>query len=82
MKLVTPEQMNCIDAFCAESCGLPTRILMERAAGALRDEVCAKFDLSKIQIAAFCGGGNNVGDCLAALNLLRQAGAAVSARCV
>ena len=79
MKLVTPEQMNCIDAFCAESCGLPTRILMERAAAALREAVCAELAESSGNVVAFCGGGNNGGDGLAALLQLHGAGIPVSA---
>ena len=71
-RLVTGEEMKQLDAFTIEYHGVPSLVLMERAALAsvevLYDE---GFDLS--HVAVFCGAGNNGGDGFAIARLLHLA---------
>lgn len=71
--LVTSAQMKELDRRTIEGHGMPSLVLMERAAlaavGTLRDE---GFDLSRT--VCFCGPGNNGGDGIAVARLLHLAG--------
>ena len=71
-RLVTGEEMKQLDAHTIEHHGVPSLVLMERAALAsvevLYDE---GFDLSCV--AVFCGAGNNGGDGFAIARLLHLA---------
>ena len=72
-RIVTGEEMKLLDKQAIEEHGMPSMVLMERAAlaavGVLRDE---GFDLSRV--VAVCGPGNNGGDGIAVARLLRLAG--------
>jgi NAD(P)H-hydrate epimerase len=71
-RLVTGEEMKQLDAHAIEYHGVPSLVLMERAALAsvevLYDE---NFDLTRV--AVFCGAGNNGGDGFAIARLLHLA---------
>ena len=77
MKVVTAAQMKQLDQRTIEVHGVPSLVLMERAALAcvdvLREE---RFDLS--QVVVICGPGNNGGDGLAIARLLHLAGVRVA----
>jgi NAD(P)H-hydrate epimerase len=72
-RLVTSAEMKELDKNTIETHGVPSMVLMERAAlaavEALHDE---EFDLSRV--AAVCGPGNNGGDGVAIARLLHIAG--------
>jgi len=71
-RLVTGEEMKQLDAFTIEHHGVPSLVLMERAALAsvevLHEE---NFDLTRAVV--FCGAGNNGGDGFAIARLLHLA---------
>ncbi len=66
-----------IDAISIQEIGIPSEVLMERAAMAVarcvRDE-CAGAALKKPKILAVCGTGNNGGDGVAAARILKDMG--------
>lgn len=67
--LVTGSQMRKIDAYAIETIGIPSMVLMERAALAVAEEVqrlAGKTDC----IWSVCGTGNNGGDGIAAARIL------------
>lgn len=75
--VVTAEQMKRIDAYSIREIGIPSAVLMERAALALAD--CAQEYLGKKgSVAAVCGFGNNGGDGIAAARILSLRGWRVS----
>lgn len=68
-RLVTDAEMNICDAYTIEKIGLPSLVLMERAALSVAEElISGKFDLTDCLI--ICGTGNNGGDGLAVARLL------------
>lgn len=70
------EEMRRCDAFTIEH-GVPSRTLMERAAGeAVASLVEAKPEPGRV--LAVCGGGNNGGDGMIAARMLRERGCDVS----
>ena len=76
MILVTAEQMREADRRTIEEVGLPGAVLMENAAqGAVRALKAAVGEPAGLDVAAFCGRGNNGGDGLAMLRILANQGA-------
>jgi NAD(P)H-hydrate epimerase len=77
-RLVSSDEMKELDRDTIESHGVPSLVLMERAALAaietLRDE---EFDLTRV--AVVCGPGNNGGDGIAIARLLHLSGSIVTA---
>ncbi len=80
MILVTAKEMRTADRQTIEEIGLPGAVLMENAAQGLAREVAAHYgDPEGLDVAAFCGKGNNGGDGLAALRILKNQGAEATA---
>ena len=79
MKLFTAAEMKEIDRVAIEERGIPSDVLMERAARHLANEVLA-LSVEEKSAVVFCGSGNNGGDGVAAARFLQQAGWRV--RCV
>ncbi len=78
MKLVTPEQMNKIDACTVKDYGVPGLLLMENAASALVSEAVSMLEGCRgKRVVAIAGAGNNGGDAFAAARLLQCKGADV-----
>lgn len=70
--LVTGNEMKCYDDFTINELGIPSLVLMERAALAAYQQLLAsQVNLSNILIV--CGSGNNGGDGFALARLLNQA---------
>ena len=82
MELFTAAQMKEIDRIAIEERGIPSDVLMERAARALTEEVQKLVGTSERQYSAviFCGPGNNGGDGVAAARFLLEQGWSV--KCV
>jgi hydroxyethylthiazole kinase-like uncharacterized protein yjeF len=77
-KLVTAAEMKALDAYTIQEIGVPSMVLMERAALAAVDVLYEKhFDLTKV--LCICGTGNNGGDGLAVARLLHLKGIRVQA---
>lgn len=71
--LVNATQMKLCDQYTIDTIGIPSMVLMERAALAVVDELKhGDYDLSQILIV--CGSGNNGGDGYAIARLLHLAG--------
>ena len=78
MKLVTPEQMNALDACTINDYGIPGLLLMENAASAVVSEAVNMLGGCRgKRIVALAGRGNNGGDAFAAARLLHCKGADV-----
>lgn len=77
---LTREQVRAVDRICVEEYAIPSLLLMEHAAIALRDacRTLARGHLTHRTFAIICGGGNNGGDGYALARLLRNAGACVT----
>ena len=77
-QLVTAEQMRAYEGYLMETLGIPSLLLMERAAGYIRD---AAAELLKGRrnpvILVVSGCGNNGGDGLAAARMLSEEGAQI-----
>ena len=71
--ILNASQMKQLDAYTIEEIGIPSMVLMERAALAVADAVSAGLP-SPAKIAAVCGVGNNGGDGVAAARILRARG--------
>ncbi|PAB01207.1 NAD(P)H-hydrate epimerase [Enterococcus canintestini] len=73
-QLVNAKQMKACDQYTIDTIGIPSMVLMERAALAVFNELMEKekYDLSQVLIV--CGSGNNGGDGLAIARLLHLAG--------
>lgn len=67
--LVTGKQMKEIDAYTIQTIGIPSMVLMERAAFAVAEEVKALAGKEEL-IWAVCGTGNNGADGIAAARIL------------
>lgn len=77
--LLTAQEMSDADRFTSTKLGIPSIVLMERAALAAADAVRADFPVPfsgkrPIRIAAVAGKGNNGADALAAGRILMDAG--------
>ena len=68
MRLLSAAEQRELDRLAADA-GLPTRVLMENAGGAVAREVLA---LHARRVAVCCGPGNNGGDGFVAARLLRE----------
>jgi NAD(P)H-hydrate epimerase len=76
-KLVTAEEMKRLDEDTIKNHGVPSLVLMERAALAVVDVLHDEdFDLSSV--IAVCGPGNNGGDAIAVARLLHIEGCGVT----
>lgn len=71
--IVTRKEMQAIDAYSIEKCGIPAVVLMERAALVLVEHI-KKINVTKGRILIVVEGGNNGGDGLAAARILCQSG--------
>lgn len=73
--LVSAEEMKRYDNYTIKKIGIPSLVLMERAALAVRDVLIERFeDMKEKKILVLCGGGNNGGDGLAVARLLLDYG--------
>ena len=77
-KAITAEQMRHYDSYTINTIGIPSLVLMERAALAVRDEVLNAFPLNLQNIVGVAGSGNNGGDGLDVARLLHIAGVKVT----
>ena len=77
-KAITAEQMRHYDSYTNNTIGIPSLVLMERAALAVRDEVLNAFPLNLQNIVVVAGSGNNGGDGLDVARLLHIAGVKVT----
>lgn len=75
--LVNAEQMKAIDTYSIEQIGIPSLVLMEKAAMQVADAVLLQAK-KEDKIIAVCGAGNNGGDGIAAARILKEAGLNVS----
>lgn len=71
--IVTKKEMQAIDAYTIEKIGIPSAVLMERAALSVVEEV-ERINVSHGRILIVVEGGNNGGDGLAAGRILLQRG--------
>lgn len=71
--LVDTKEMKAIDAYTINHIGIPSLVLMERAALAAAGEIIARCSKND-KILAVCGMGNNGGDGVCAARILREAG--------
>lgn len=77
-KAITAEQMRHYDSYTINTIGIPSLVLMERAALAVRDEVLNAFPLNSQNVVVVAGSGNNGGDGLDVARLLHIAGVKVT----
>lgn len=70
--LLNHSDMRSCDSFTTDRLKVPSEVLMERAALAVRDAALSEFDPDKVLV--LCGSGNNGGDGFAAARLLLNAG--------
>jgi NAD(P)H-hydrate epimerase len=75
---ITAEQMRHFDSYTINKIGIPSLVLMERAALAVRDEVLNAFPLYLDHVVVVVGSGNNGGDGLDVARLLHIAGVKVT----
>ncbi|MDD3338733.1 MAG: NAD(P)H-hydrate dehydratase [Lachnospiraceae bacterium] len=71
-RIVTAEQMKSMDRYTIEQIGLPSVLLMERAALAIVAELEEQYDLKRVLVV--CGSGNNGGDGIAIARILHCKG--------
>jgi len=71
--LLNHEEMAACDRATSDNMGIPSIVLMERAALSIRDVVRERYPLAH-RILAVCGSGNNGGDGFAAARLLHLDG--------
>lgn len=72
--LVTGGQMKAIDQYTIQTIGIPSVVLMERAAAAVADAVEQEAAAGNCSIWAVCGTGNNGADGIAAARILHNKG--------
>jgi NAD(P)H-hydrate epimerase len=71
--LVNSSQAKAIDTYTIQQTGIPSLVLMERAALAVADsviQIASKDSRKAVSICAVCGNGNNGGDGIAAARIL------------
>lgn len=74
--LLNSQQMKNCDNYTIEAIGLPSMVLMERAALAVYEELLGgSYDLRRVLVV--CGCGNNGGDGMAVARLLKEHGVCV-----
>ena len=59
---ITAEQMRRYDSYTINIIGIPSLVLMERAALAVRDEILNAFPINLQNVVVVAGSGNNGGD--------------------
>ena len=67
--VVTGKEMKNIDNYTIQNIGIPSLVLMERAACSLVERMKERMD-KKARILCVCGAGNNGGDGVAAARIL------------
>ncbi|MDE6568097.1 MAG: NAD(P)H-hydrate epimerase, partial [Lachnospiraceae bacterium] len=67
-----------IDRISIQEIGIPSMVLMERAAMSVASCIMETTDPESDSILAVCGTGNNGGDGVAAIRILQEAGYSVS----
>ncbi|MBQ8189739.1 MAG: NAD(P)H-hydrate dehydratase [Lachnospiraceae bacterium] len=76
--VVTAAQMQSADRHTSDETGIPSLVLMERAALAVADEICHYFqetdDIHGKKVCIACGSGNNGGDGFALGRILQERG--------
>lgn len=76
-RIVTGYQMKALDTYTIETMGVPSLVLMERAALAVTDEILGgNYSLDRVLVV--CGTGNNGGDGVAVARILHLKGYRVS----
>lgn len=75
---ITAEQMRHYDSYTINTIGIPSLVLMERAALEVRDEILNAFPLNLQNVVVVAGSGNNGGDGLDVARLLHIAGVKVT----
>lgn len=79
--VVTAAEMQSADQYTSEKLGLPSIVLMERAALAVADEICRRFaavkERKQTKVCIACGSGNNGGDGFALGRILNERGFSV-----
>ncbi len=83
--LVTAEEMRRYDKYTIEEMGVPSMVLMERAALAAYDRIekyRSEHPGTKMKVLIMAGTGNNGGDGLALARLLSEGGYTVEVWCV
>ncbi len=69
--ILTAREMRACDDYTMTALGVPSQVLMERAAGAVVDVLLARTDLfPRGRVLFLCGSGNNGGDGFAAARFL------------
>lgn len=80
MRIATAQQMRDLDHTTIYDWGVPSALLMERAAQGILSACLSVLDVQEGKRAAvFCGAGNNGGDGVAVARLLLQSGVTVRA---
>ena len=77
-KGLTSQQIKAIDEYTIDDIGLPSMVLMERAALAITQKLLESDRKSEFSYDIVCGMGNNGADGLAIGRLLHQAGRTVT----
>ncbi len=78
--LLNSRQMKSVDEYSINNIGIPSLVLMERAALAVKDRILSMSGTAccasarNLRVLCICGRGNNGADGLAAARLLSQAG--------
>lgn len=75
-QVVTCQEMKSCDSYTIERMGVPSCVLMERAALKVVEELEKRFTTENIKqkILCVCGSGNNGGDGVAIARILHQHG--------
>jgi hydroxyethylthiazole kinase-like uncharacterized protein yjeF len=75
MKLLTADQMRCMDSYAINTVGIPGIVLMENAGRSVVDTIEEFFEPEwPLKAAVFCGKGNNGGDGFVVARHLEQRG--------
>lgn len=77
-KVLSAAQMRAWDTKTIDYYGVPSLVLMERAALSVCDRIRTKYD-PDVKVGIFCGPGNNGGDGIAIARILHQQGIDVKA---
>ena len=76
--VLTAAEMKTCDSYTIEKIGVPSAVLMERAALAAADEVLSLRGASDGAVLILCGSGNNGGDGFACARILHMKGVPVT----
>ena len=76
--VLTAAEMKTCDSYTIEKIGVPSAVLMERAALAAADEVLSLLGASDGAVLILCGSGNNGGDGFACARILHMKGVPVT----